>query len=79
MDPLKFRDERKYVDRLKEARAKAGLDKDGHHCRSVATLTGLRRWQSVQDFAFMGGSLGMAAGEGIVTAMFDGWRTTSCR
>jgi acetyl-CoA carboxylase carboxyl transferase subunit beta len=66
-DPLKFRDERKYADRLKEARAKNGTD----DCiqAGLGELGGLAVTIAVQDFAFMGGSLGMAAGEAIVTAM----------
>jgi acetyl-CoA carboxylase carboxyl transferase subunit beta len=66
-DPLKFRDERKYVDRLKEARAKNGVEdcvQAGH-----GELDGFPVTIAVQDFAFMGGSLGMAAGEAIITAM----------
>ncbi len=66
-DPLKFRDERKYADRLKEARAKNGVDDcilAGH-----GKLDGLAVTMAVQDFAFMGGSLGMAAGDAIITAM----------
>ncbi len=66
-DPLKFRDERKYADRLKEARAKNGVDDcilAGH-----GKLDGLAVTMAVQDFAFMGGSLGMAAGEAIIAAM----------
>ncbi len=67
VDPLKFRDERKYADRLKEARAKNGVD----DCiqAGVGELSGLPVTIAVQDFAFMGGSLGMAAGEAIITAM----------
>jgi acetyl-CoA carboxylase carboxyl transferase subunit beta len=66
-DPLKFRDERKYADRIKEARTKNGVD----DCiqAGVGDLDGLPVTIAVQDFAFMGGSLGMAAGEAIVTAM----------
>ena len=66
-DPLKFRDERKYADRIKEARAKNGVE----DCiqAGTGTLDGLPVTIAVQDFAFMGGSLGMAAGEAIVTAM----------
>jgi acetyl-CoA carboxylase carboxyl transferase subunit beta len=66
-DPLKFRDERRYADRLKEARAKNGVDDcilAGH-----GKLDGLAVTMAVQDFAFMGGSLGMAAGEAIIAAM----------
>lgn len=66
-DPLKFRDERKYADRIKEARTKNGVD----DCiqAGVGELDGLPVTIAVQDFAFMGGSLGMAAGEAIITAM----------
>jgi len=66
-DPLKFRDERKYADRVKEARQKTGAEDAvmaGH-----GSLDGLAVTIAVQDFAFMGGSLGLAAGEAIVTAM----------
>ena len=66
-DPLKFRDERKYADRLKEARQKTGAEDAilaGH-----GTLDQLPITMAVQDFAFMGGSLGMAAGEAIIVAM----------
>src|SRR5260221_1679299 len=67
LDPLKFRDERRYTDRLRDARAKTGLNN--------AVLVGAGAVEdvpvvaAVQDFDFMGGSLGMAAGEAIVTGM----------
>ena len=66
-DPLKFRDERKYADRIKEARTKTGAE----DCILAGTgeLDGFPVTIAVQDFAFMGGSLGMAAGEAIITAM----------
>ncbi len=67
LDPLKFRDERKYTERLKEARAKTGLD--DAVLLGEGKLNGLDVVAAVQDFAFMGGSLGMAAGEAIVTGM----------
>src|SRR3982075_4372420 len=60
LDPLKFRDERRYADRLKDARSKTGLNdaiKLGY-----GKLEGLPVVIGVQDFEFMGGSLGMAAG-----------------
>ena len=63
-DPLKFRDQRKYTDRLKEARAKTG-EKDAVTI-ALGRLKGRPAVVLVQDFAFMGGSLGMAAGESIV-------------
>ncbi len=68
-DPLKFRDERKYGDRLKEARAKTS--RRDAIVAAHGKVDGLETMAVVQDFAFMGGSLGMAAGEGIVTAMFE--------
>ena len=66
-DPLKFRDERKYVDRIKDARAKTGLHD------SVKVGFGKLEDQpvvvAVQDFDFMGGSLGMAAGEAMIRGL----------
>lgn len=67
LDPLKFRDERRYTDRLKDAKAKTNLD-DAVLAGS-GTVDGQDVVAAVQDFAFMGGSLGMAAGEAVVTAM----------
>jgi acetyl-CoA carboxylase carboxyl transferase subunit beta len=63
-DPLKFRDERRYADRLKDARQKTGmLDaiKLAH-----GRLEELEVVVGVQEFDFMGGSLGMAAGEAVI-------------
>jgi acetyl-CoA carboxylase carboxyl transferase subunit beta len=66
-DPLKFRDGQRYTDRLKSARTKVSMD----DAVAVAegTLDGATVVAAVQDFRFMGGSLGMAAGEAIVTGM----------
>ena len=66
-DPLRFRDERKYADRIKEARTKTGAE----DCilAGYGELDGFPVTIAVQDFAFMGGSLGMAAGEAIISAM----------
>ncbi|MBN8958869.1 MAG: acetyl-CoA carboxylase carboxyltransferase subunit beta [Rhizobiales bacterium] len=64
VDPLKFRDERRYTDRLKDARTKTGMQdaiKVGY-----GTLDELPVVATVQDFDFMGGSLGMAAGEALI-------------
>ncbi|OQM76381.1 acetyl-CoA carboxylase, carboxyltransferase subunit beta [Manganibacter manganicus] len=66
LDPLKFRDEKRYTDRLKEAKAKTGLE--DAILNATGTIEGLPVVATVQDFAFMGGSLGMAAGEAIVHA-----------
>ncbi len=67
VDPLKFRDEKRYTDRLKEARAKTGLQ--DALLTGTGTVDGLTVVAAAQDFAFMGGSLGMAAGEAIITGM----------
>ncbi|MGB3540701.1 MAG: acetyl-CoA carboxylase, carboxyltransferase subunit beta [Mesorhizobium sp.] len=65
-DPLKFRDEKRYVDRLKDAKSKTGLE--DAIVNALGSIEGLPVVVTVQDFAFMGGSLGMAAGEAIVRA-----------
>jgi len=65
-DPLKFKDDQKYTDRLKKARAKTG-DQDAMNI-GVGKIHGIETVVLVQNFAFMGGSLGMAAGEGLISA-----------
>jgi acetyl-CoA carboxylase carboxyl transferase subunit beta len=65
-DPLKFKDDQKYTDRLKKARAKTG-NEDAMSI-GVGTIHGVGATVLVQNFAFMGGSLGMAAGEGFIAA-----------
>src|SRR5690348_3390861 len=67
VDPLKFRDERRYADRLKDARSKTGLA-DAVKL-GLGKLDGLPVTIGVQDFDFMGGSLGMAAGEAVVKGL----------
>ena len=67
VDPLKFRDERRYTDRLKDARGKTSTNdaiKLGY-----GRLDGLPVVIAVQDFDFMGGSLGMAAGEAVIKGL----------
>ncbi|MDM7849596.1 acetyl-CoA carboxylase, carboxyltransferase subunit beta [Pseudochrobactrum kiredjianiae] len=65
-DPLKFRDEKKYIDRLKDYRSRT--QQDDCIINATGTIEGLPIVATVQDFAFMGGSLGMAAGEAIIKA-----------
>lgn len=66
-DPLKFRDSRKYTDRLRDSRTKTGTE----DAVTVASgkLYGNDVTVGVQDFDFMGGSLGMAAGAAIVRGL----------
>ena len=66
-DPLKFRDERRYADRLKDARTKTGLA-DAIKL-GLGKLDGTPVVIGVQDFDFMGGSLGMAAGEAVIAGL----------
>jgi len=64
VDPLRFRDEKRYVDRLKENRAKTGLEDT--ILNATGEIDGLPVAVTIQDFSFMGGSLGMAAGDAII-------------
>ncbi len=65
-DPLRFRDQKRYVDRLREAREATGLEDAlvvGH-----GLVGGHRAIVAAQAFEFMAGSMGAAVGEGIVAA-----------
>ncbi len=64
-DPLKFRDSKRYTDRLKAARIATG-EQDAF-INAVGTIDGHRAVIGVQDFAFMGGSMGQAVGEAFVS------------
>lgn len=65
-DPLKFKDRKKYTDRLKEAQTKSGH----HDAITVAkgTIGGNPVVVAAFNFSFMGGSMGMAVGEGLIKA-----------
>ena len=66
-DPLKFRDIKRYTDRLKEYRTKTGAaDSVTLHFGKLESLPVM---VAVQDFDFQGGTLGMAAGEAIITGI----------
>jgi acetyl-CoA carboxylase carboxyl transferase subunit beta len=67
VDPLKFRDERRYGERLRDARAKTGLN-DAIKL-GLGKLEGCPVVIAVQDFEFMAGSLGMAAGEAVIKGL----------
>jgi acetyl-CoA carboxylase carboxyl transferase subunit beta len=66
-DPLKFRDVKRYIDRLKEYRTKTGSNDSV--TLAVGAIEGAQATIAVQDFAFQGGTLGMAAGEAIISGM----------
>ncbi len=65
-DPLKFRDSKKYTDRLRDSRTKT--EQEDTILAGVGKLKGLKIVAIVHEFQFMGGSLGIAAGEAIVKA-----------
>jgi acetyl-CoA carboxylase carboxyl transferase subunit beta len=66
-DPLKFRDIKRYTDRLRENRLKTGAS--DAVTLAAGELEGQTVTVAVQDFAFQGGTLGMAAGEAIIAGM----------
>ena len=65
-DPLKFRDSKKYTDRLRDTRSKTGLN----DAIAVAAghINGYPCVIAAFDFRFMGGSMGRMVGNGIVRA-----------
>ena len=66
-DPLHFRDSKKYTDRLKTARAHYPYPDALTH--ATGTIEGRRLVLGVQDFAFMGGSMGMAVGAALAAGV----------
>lgn len=65
-DPLKFKDSKKYADRLKAAQTKT-KESDAIQI-ATGKIGGKSAVIAAFDFAFMGGSMGTAVGEGIVRA-----------
>ena len=65
-DPLKFRDQKRYPDRIREARTASGE----HEAMLVARgeIGGLQTVVACQNFAFMAGSMGQAVGDALLTA-----------
>ena len=63
-DPLKFRDSKRYADRLKTARQETGPPDPLINARG--SIEGLPAVVGVQDFAFMGGSMGLGVGAAFV-------------
>jgi len=65
-DPLKFKDLKKYNDRLKDAQKKTGMD--DAIVVAHGTMNGQETVMAAFDFSFMGGSMGLAVGHAIITA-----------
>ncbi len=65
-DPLKFRDQKRYADRLKDTRAKTG--ETDAIVVAHGRMGGIGVVIAAFNFDFQGGSMGVAVGEGIVAA-----------
>jgi acetyl-CoA carboxylase carboxyl transferase subunit beta len=68
-DPLRFRDSKKYTDRIKSARASTGETDALINARG--TIEGASVVMGVQDFAYMGGSMGMGVGAAFVQGVME--------
>jgi acetyl-CoA carboxylase carboxyl transferase subunit beta len=66
-DPLKFRDSKKYSDRIKAARLETG--ETDALLNAKGKIEGHEVVIGVQDFAFMGGSMGIAVGEAFIAGI----------
>jgi len=66
LDPLKFRDRKRYTDRMKEAQSQSG-EQDAIIVAS-GTIQGIETVVAAFNFDFMAGSMGMAVGEGLIRA-----------
>lgn len=75
VDPLQFKDKKKYTDRLRDAQQKTKR----YDAIVVArgTIGGIPLVVAAFDFDFMGGSMGAAVGEGIVRAAEEAVKTKS--
>jgi acetyl-CoA carboxylase carboxyl transferase subunit beta len=74
-DPIRFKDTKRYVDRLKDARQKSGL----RDAISIAQgkIAGAKAVVFIMDFSFMGGSMGLAVGKSFVKAVRTAISTNS--
>ena len=65
-DPLQFRDQKRYTERLRDARSKTG--EEDAIAVAHGKLGGMPVVAAALDFGFMGGSMGIAVGDGIIAA-----------
>lgn len=66
VDPLKFRDQKRYTERLKEAQSRTG--RPDAIVVAHGQIGGVNAVVAAFDFGFMGGSMGVAVGEGVLAA-----------
>ncbi|MET0239807.1 MAG: acetyl-CoA carboxylase, carboxyltransferase subunit beta [Sphingobium sp.] len=71
-DPLRFKDQKRYTDRIKAARAQTS-ERDAL-INAHGQIDGYRAVVGVQDFAFMGGSMGLAVGKAFVQGVDEAVR-----
>ena len=69
IDPLKFKDSKKYIDRIKEAKSKSNSDEA--IIMASGQIGGNNAMVVALDFNFMGGSMGSAVGEGFLEASIE--------
>lgn len=69
LDPLHFKDQKGYPDRIKAAKKATGLEEA--LVSGVATIGGHRVSICALEFGFMGGSMGSAVGEKVTRAIED--------
>jgi acetyl-CoA carboxylase carboxyl transferase subunit beta len=66
VDPLRFRDVRRYTDRLKEAQTRTGQSEA--LILAIGTISGVSSVICCLNFEFLGGSMGIGVGDGIIAA-----------
>src|SRR5713226_7391303 len=67
VDPLRFRDRKRYTERLREGQAALGAGSDAV-ALAEGRIGGVAAVVAAFDFDFMGGSMGVAVGEGLIAA-----------
>ncbi len=67
LDPLKFKDSKKYTDRIKAAKAKSGLT-DAVVC-GIGSIDAIKVSFTIMDFSYIGGSMGSVVGEKIARSI----------
>jgi acetyl-CoA carboxylase carboxyl transferase subunit beta len=67
LDPLRFRDTKRYTERLRDGQAALGPDSEAV-ALAEGRIGGIAAVVAAFDFAFMGGSMGIAVGAGLVAA-----------
>ena len=66
-DPLRFRDRKRYTERLRDGQAALGAGSDAV-ALAEGRIGGIMAVVAAFDFDFMGGSMGVAVGEGLIAA-----------